>query len=369
MTKPLSSDVFASSGPIDLKILGDVSALYDLSRSMSKIYDTLDDVARKLGVLPDNLSYFWDGKSLESFRSMAKQHAEVIDLAATYAKDASSATDTYGGFIERGRGYFADFADSAKRAKLQVDDGRFIHPPEAPDLDCAVDGSDQDAKETYKYQVELFKEIRGLVDTWRSDLTKLVKELFDPLIDRIKKLSVVEELIKHLQEEGLPLFDALMEEADKKISNDLSDFLDKQQEHGNKWQEYNKDQRSGHPERGERGKTYDEDAHRKARDSIDAKLQKLGPQDFLLRGGKALGVAGGFASVGYDLSRGESPSKVAAGTVGGWVGAAGLGAALGAAGGTWAGPWGAAIGGFVAVWVEQSAVTRRARVFGRHGRP
>ncbi len=59
MVNPLSAEVFVSTGPIDLKIEGDVPALYDLSRDMSTIYDRLDDVVSRLGLLPENISFFW----------------------------------------------------------------------------------------------------------------------------------------------------------------------------------------------------------------------------------------------------------------------------------------------------------------------
>ncbi|QIM19409.1 hypothetical protein G7066_13995 [Leucobacter coleopterorum] len=97
MVKPLSSAVFASSGPIDLKIVGQVAALYDLSRSMSTIHDRLDDVANRLGIIPGNMTFFWEGESLDSFTYAASQHADAIKVIASFAKDASSVTDAYGG--------------------------------------------------------------------------------------------------------------------------------------------------------------------------------------------------------------------------------------------------------------------------------
>ncbi|QIM19407.1 hypothetical protein G7066_13985 [Leucobacter coleopterorum] len=78
------------------------------------------------------------------------------------------------------------------------------------------------------------------------------------------------------------------------MSEGLSHFLDKQKEYEDRWQEHQKDGRSGDPARNARGETYDEDAHRKARNGIDAEIKKLGVGDFLSKGGKAAGALGGW---------------------------------------------------------------------------
>ena len=343
MVRPLSPATFASSGPIDLKIVGDVPALYELSRSMSTVHDRLDDVAGRLAIIPQNMASFWEGESLESFTYAAKQHADAIKVVAAFAKDASSVTDAYGGLIERGRNQFADYADAARAANLTVADARYIHPPVAPRREvCQTDGSDQKAISAYEDQSKLFREIRDLVATWRSDLEKWINDYFGPLLGRLEELNAVEELIKHLRDAGLSTFDALAGESDSRISKDLSHFLDKQKEYEERWQEHKEDRRSGDPARQERGERYDEDAHRKARDGIDAEIKKLGVTDFLTKGGKAAGLLGGLAAAAYDIYDGESPSKVAAGAVGSAVGGA-TGAAAGAAAGAVAG----AIGGTV----------------------
>lgn len=355
MTEPIDPAAFATSGPIDLKIVGDVSALYDLSRSISTVHDRLDDVANRIRVTPENMTFFWKGASFDSFTYAASQHADAISIVASFAKDASSIVDAYGGLLERGRNLFSGYADTATAANLTVTDARYIQPPTAPASEAGdTDTKAADAKSKHEHQVKLFQEIRDLVAMWRADLESWINEYFGPLLGRVSELDAVDDLIKNLRDAGLASYDALAAESDKRISEGLSEFLDEQQKHEARWQEHQKDGRSRVPARIARGEKYDEHAHRAARDSIDADIKKLGVKDFLVTGGKTAGVLGGIAAGAYDIYSGESPSKVAAGAVGGAAGGAAgawaggkLGASAGAAVGTFLAPGAGTVAGAI----------------------
>ncbi|QIM19408.1 hypothetical protein G7066_13990 [Leucobacter coleopterorum] len=72
---------------------------------------------------------------------------------------------------------------------MKVTEEWYIHPPTAPDMTaCLADGSDQAAKKTYAEQVELFRELQGLVATWRTDLEKWITDYFGPLLERVGSL-------------------------------------------------------------------------------------------------------------------------------------------------------------------------------------
>lgn len=346
MPNVIGSAAFTSLGPLDLEIVGDVAALNDLSRNMSTIADRLADVAARVALLRDNLTFFWAGKSFDAFAGVAQQHAEAITPLSTFARDTSSVVDAYGGLIERGRKYFDSYQAVATAASLTVSESRFILPPSPGDLaSCSTDGSDAETRAMYRYQVKVFTEISDLVSTWRADHEAWIDEYFGPLLGRTSELDAIESLIIQLRDAGLATFDALVDESDKRVEKGLARFLEQQQEHEDRWQEHKKDTRSGDPAREARGKIYDEDAHRAARNTVDAEIKKLGVADFLTKGGKATGALGTIAAAGYDLSQGQSPSNVAAGVTGGAAGG-GLGLVVGAALGTllWPGVGTAALG-------------------------
>lgn len=330
MTEPLSAAVFASLGPIDLEIAGDTPGLYELASTMARIERKLGAVADRLVILPKNVAYFWEGASFESFTYATKQHADAIRPLADFAKQAASVTEAYSGLIERGRDHFADYADAATAAELVVTENRFIHPPIAPDMTCYTDGSDRDPKENYKYQVKLFQEIQELVATWWTDAEAWITTYFVPVIERIKDLTGIGDLIGHMIELGHATISETIDQAELRTSSDLADFLDKQQQYEDRWAEHQKDRRSRVPLRIARQHAFDENAFRQARTDIDTKIAKLGPADFLLKGGKVAGPLGSVAIAAWELHNGKSPSTVAVGLAGGTAGTA-LGGAAGGA--------------------------------------
>lgn len=348
MTDPLSSAVFESTGPIDLKIAGDPAALYELSRSLSRVEGKLAGVEKRLGIMPGNVGFFWQGKSFDSFSETTGQHAAAAAQIAAYAKEASSVIDAYGGLIERGRNHFADYADSAKHAGLMAIEGYWIHPPSAPDLTGAADQPDEVTKEAHRLKVDLFKEIRTLVSTWRADADAWIDTYFGPLLGSINELTKVDESIRKLLGDGNELVSATIGEADARVSKDLDSFLDSQRRYEQEWSDYKGDKRSEAPARKDAASKFNEDLNRNARTDLDAKIAKLGPADFLLKGGKALGPLGTAGLAAWDLYTGKSPSTVGAGVAGGVAGSAvGLvlgGALAGATAGIIGGPLGMGVG-------------------------